>query len=180
MPCCLYNDLHNPLTWNNLKECSKFRKEDGKMRLTANIRTLSRMLDHYSHFNPSPLSVKQFIDFGKKKTSTVCRYSILLFDLHFALRSAVGVHCLPIRTVDLSLGVDIYWISASRQGARSSFDLLFVYQVLRFLSSCLWVCWSVKISWKTTTGSKENRVNFFWKGAKNHPASADVGFFGWG
>ncbi len=37
------------------------------MRLTANVRTLSRMLDHYSHFNPSPLSVKQFIDFGKKK-----------------------------------------------------------------------------------------------------------------
>ena len=36
------------------------------MRLTAHLRSsLSRMLEYYSHFNPSPLSVKQFIDFGK-------------------------------------------------------------------------------------------------------------------
>jgi len=34
------------------------------MRLTANSRNLMRMLEHNSHFNPSPLSVKQFIDFG--------------------------------------------------------------------------------------------------------------------
>ena len=35
------------------------------MRLTANLRGgLSRMLEYYSNFNPSPLSVKQFIDFG--------------------------------------------------------------------------------------------------------------------
>ena len=37
--------------------------------LTANVRNLSRMLDHYSHFNPSPLSVKQFIDFGKAENN---------------------------------------------------------------------------------------------------------------
>jgi pyruvate dehydrogenase kinase 2/3/4 len=35
------------------------------MKLTVHVRTLSRMLDYYSHFNPSPLSVKQFIDFGR-------------------------------------------------------------------------------------------------------------------
>jgi len=38
------------------------------MRLMTNLRStaaLSRMLEYYSHFNPSPLSVKQFIDFGK-------------------------------------------------------------------------------------------------------------------
>jgi len=36
------------------------------MRLTAHLRSsLSRMLEYYSHFNPSPLSVKQFIDFGR-------------------------------------------------------------------------------------------------------------------
>ena len=49
------------------------------MRLTANIRNLSRMLDHYSHFNPSPLSVKQFIDFGKITTfwsAAIYYYSI--------------------------------------------------------------------------------------------------------
>nr|CAG4647978.1 EOG090X07QN [Moina brachiata] len=35
------------------------------MRLTTTLRSLSRTLDYYSHFNPSPLSVKQFIDFGR-------------------------------------------------------------------------------------------------------------------
>jgi len=38
------------------------------MRLTAQLRStasLGRMLEYYSNFNPSPLSVKQFIDFGR-------------------------------------------------------------------------------------------------------------------
>ena len=28
--------------------------------------SIQKMLDFYSQFNPSPLSIKQFIDFGKK------------------------------------------------------------------------------------------------------------------
>jgi len=31
------------------------------------LSNLSKMLDFYSQFNPSPLSIKQFMDFGKKK-----------------------------------------------------------------------------------------------------------------
>lgn len=32
-------------------------------RFAANVH---KMLDFYSQFNPSPLSIKQFIDFGKR------------------------------------------------------------------------------------------------------------------
>jgi len=43
------------------------------MRLTSRaLKSLGKMLDLYSQFNPSPLSIKQFIDFGKnacEKTS---------------------------------------------------------------------------------------------------------------
>jgi len=35
------------------------------MRLTGWVRNLTRTLDRYSYFQPSPLSVKQFIDFGR-------------------------------------------------------------------------------------------------------------------
>ena len=35
------------------------------MKLFVATRNLARSLDYYSHFNPSPLSIKQFIDFGK-------------------------------------------------------------------------------------------------------------------
>ena len=44
-----------------------------KMRITSCVRNLNKLLDmkslklldHYSQFNPSPLSLKQFIDFGQ-------------------------------------------------------------------------------------------------------------------
>ena len=29
-----------------------------------------KLLEHYSHFNPSPLSIKQFIEFGQSATET--------------------------------------------------------------------------------------------------------------
>lgn len=36
------------------------------MKLTRNcLSNIGKMLDFYSQFNPSPLSIKQFIDFGK-------------------------------------------------------------------------------------------------------------------
>jgi len=35
------------------------------MKLFVATRNLARSLDYYSHFNPSPLSIKQFIDFGR-------------------------------------------------------------------------------------------------------------------
>lgn len=36
------------------------------MRLTPRVlANITKMLDFYSQFNPSPLSIKQFIDFGK-------------------------------------------------------------------------------------------------------------------
>lgn len=35
------------------------------MKLTRVLRSLAKMVDTYSQFNPSPLSIKQFIDFGK-------------------------------------------------------------------------------------------------------------------
>ena len=46
------------------------------MRLTPAVRNLNRlldlksmkMLDHYSQFNPSPLTINQFMEFGQKGT----------------------------------------------------------------------------------------------------------------
>ncbi|XP_043224238.1 pyruvate dehydrogenase (acetyl-transferring) kinase, mitochondrial-like isoform X2 [Amphibalanus amphitrite] len=35
------------------------------MRLSRCLRSVNKMLEYYSGFNPSPLSIKQFIDFGK-------------------------------------------------------------------------------------------------------------------
>jgi len=35
------------------------------MKLTRVLRSLAKMVDTYSQFNPSPLSIKQFIDFGR-------------------------------------------------------------------------------------------------------------------
>lgn len=36
------------------------------MRLRSiRLNKISQMLDYYSNFNPSPLSIKQFLDFGK-------------------------------------------------------------------------------------------------------------------
>lgn len=36
------------------------------MRLKSiRLNKISQMLDYYSNFNPSPLSIKQFLDFGK-------------------------------------------------------------------------------------------------------------------
>lgn len=60
--CCSFTDKFHAMTslYNNLL----IPILEKKMRLTANSRNLMRMLEHYSHFNPSPLSVKQFIDFG--------------------------------------------------------------------------------------------------------------------
>jgi len=40
------------------------------MRLTRNcLGNIGKMLDFYSQFNPSPLSIKQFIDFGESPAS---------------------------------------------------------------------------------------------------------------
>ncbi|XP_037088380.1 pyruvate dehydrogenase (acetyl-transferring) kinase, mitochondrial-like isoform X2 [Pollicipes pollicipes] len=38
------------------------------MRVTRCLRNVKQMLEYYSGFNPSPLSIKQFIDFGKTAT----------------------------------------------------------------------------------------------------------------
>jgi len=36
------------------------------MRVSAKVSAnITKMVDFYSQFNPSPLSIKQFIDFGK-------------------------------------------------------------------------------------------------------------------
>lgn len=44
------------------------RNKQTKMKLTAKCcSTLAKMLDFYSQFNPSPLSIKKFIDFGEWK-----------------------------------------------------------------------------------------------------------------
>lgn len=34
---------------------------------SSSMASLAKMLDFYSGFNPSPLSIKQFMDFGKSK-----------------------------------------------------------------------------------------------------------------
>merc|ERR1711872_764326 len=47
-----------------------------KMRFTPAVRNINKLLDiksmklldHYSQFNPSPLTIKQFIEFGKTAT----------------------------------------------------------------------------------------------------------------
>lgn len=48
------------------RETEESKKNRRKMRLHS-IRwsNIAKMLDFYSQFNPSPLSIKQFIDFGK-------------------------------------------------------------------------------------------------------------------
>ena len=46
------------------------------MRFTPTVRNINKlldlkslkMLDHYSQFNPSPLTIKQFMEFGKTAT----------------------------------------------------------------------------------------------------------------
>ena len=42
------------------------------MKFSRCFRGLAQMLDTYSGYNPSPLSIKQFIDFGKSKSPRQC------------------------------------------------------------------------------------------------------------
>lgn len=52
------------------------------MKLTQKcFGNISKMLDFYSQFNPSPLSIKQFIDFGE------CEELALLATLHTSSNS---------------------------------------------------------------------------------------------
>lgn len=65
------------------------------MRLAGTIfSNVTKMLDFYSQFNPSPLSIKQFIDFGK----LLAAYNILFWVIQSLLaiwldgiRTKVGV-----------------------------------------------------------------------------------------
>ena len=51
-------------------------EQTAKMRLTAVTRNFNKLLDqkslktldHFSQFNPSPLTIQQFIDFGRSAT----------------------------------------------------------------------------------------------------------------
>lgn len=46
------------------------------MRLTPKVSAnITKMVDFYSQFNPSPLSIKQFIDFGKTSRHLFCMHS---------------------------------------------------------------------------------------------------------
>jgi len=45
------------------------------MRTSLAVRNIAKMLDYYSQFNPSPLSIKQFIDFGESRTYTIQPFS---------------------------------------------------------------------------------------------------------
>jgi hypothetical protein len=46
------------------------------MRLTPKVSAnVTKMVDFYSQFNPSPLSIKQFIDFGKTYGHLFCMHS---------------------------------------------------------------------------------------------------------
>lgn len=46
------------------------------MRLTPKVSAnITKMVDFYSQFNPSPLSIKQFIDFGKTYGHLFCMHS---------------------------------------------------------------------------------------------------------
>lgn len=46
------------------------------MRLTPKVSAnITKMVDFYSQFNPSPLSIKQFIDFGKTSGHLFCMHS---------------------------------------------------------------------------------------------------------
>jgi len=48
------------------------------MRVSAKVSAnITKMVDFYSQFNPSPLSIKQFIDFGKLYTHLFCLHSFL-------------------------------------------------------------------------------------------------------
>jgi hypothetical protein len=45
------------------------------MRLSPKVlANVTKMLDFYSQFNPSPLSIKQFIDFGKSYGYLFCMH----------------------------------------------------------------------------------------------------------
>ena len=41
----------------------------------------AQMLEYYSHFNPSPLSIQQFIEFGKTSLSISMVFSVEAVDI---------------------------------------------------------------------------------------------------
>ena len=79
----------------------------GKMKLTQRcLRNINKMLDFYSQFNPSPLSIKQFIDFG---LSACERKSFIFLRKELPVRLAnimKEIHLLPDNLLKMpSMGI---------------------------------------------------------------------------
>ncbi|XP_071104053.1 pyruvate dehydrogenase (acetyl-transferring) kinase isozyme 2, mitochondrial-like isoform X2 [Haliotis cracherodii] len=53
----------------------------GSHSARRSIQNLAHMLEHYSHYNPSPLSIKKFIDFGSKTGSQELSFNFLRNEL---------------------------------------------------------------------------------------------------
>jgi pyruvate dehydrogenase kinase 2/3/4 len=72
------------------------KNKQAKMRLTRVALTqLERWLDTYSQFNPSPLSIKQFIDFGRQGSEKTS-FSFLKKEIPVRLANIIKeIHLLP-------------------------------------------------------------------------------------
>ncbi|CAB3361274.1 pyruvate dehydrogenase (acetyl-transferring) kinase, mitochondrial [Cloeon dipterum] len=65
------------------------------MRTTVAVRNISKMLDHFSQYNPSPLSIKQFIDFGRNPCERTS-FTFLRKELPVRLANIMKeIHLLP-------------------------------------------------------------------------------------
>ncbi|XP_046404546.1 pyruvate dehydrogenase (acetyl-transferring) kinase, mitochondrial isoform X1 [Ischnura elegans] len=86
------------------------------MKITGTLRGMSKMIDFYSQFNPSPLSIKKFIDFGRNASE---RRSFVFLRKELPVRLAnimKEIHLLPenlLRMPSVALVNDWYMQSFS-------------------------------------------------------------------
>lgn len=53
------------------------------LRALMSSASIGKLVDHYSRFSPSPLSMKQFIDFGKMLPLKTCRHTFDIYVTRF-------------------------------------------------------------------------------------------------
>ena len=108
------------------------------MRLTKCLKNINRMLEHYSGFNPSPLSIKQFIDFGKYFFTVGACFSLIF---HWAM----NVECWWVFTFSLKpifLSSCINFVSSNiiqlgkLWGAESGFTTFRFQDMMQYPEKC--------------------------------------------
>lgn len=109
--------------------------------------SIQKLLDYYSQYNPTPMSIKQFIDFGK-----LCRTTNFFFLKHAMVSGHIGKCYVPWNIIGYDRNVHtLMWISLVKGECPPKIGILEIIIVSRYF---WWVGHNVnKISCRSTEGA---------------------------